>query len=219
MPRILLTAAVAVAAAVALLSVAHGATLHQDGRTPHRILLQDTTGDTNLLSVEGSQSVVFHDLNVPIEIAGVPTCMPLDAYTVSCPAVRRTELDLGIGTDFARIDTPHAVEIDSGAGNDRYNAAASDAPSRVNFAGGIGLDTASYGLATAGVGVSVDLAAGDGRPGDDDRIHRDVESVIGSNFADVLTGSHHTLKLLGLEGDDVITGGTGAELLPGEAVG
>jgi hypothetical protein len=161
MPRILLTAAVAVAAAVALPSVAHGATIHQDGRTPHRIRLQDTTGDTNLLSVEGSQSVVFHGLNVPIEIAGVPTCMPLDAYTVGCAVVRRIELDLGIGTDFARIDTPHAVEIDGGAGNDRYNAAASDAPSRVNFAGGIGLDTASYGLATAGVGVSVDLAAGD----------------------------------------------------------
>ena len=63
--------------------------------------------------------------------------------------------------------------------------------------------------------MSVDLAAGDGRPGDDDRIQLDIESVIGSNFADVLTGSHHTLKLFGLEGDDVITGGTGAELLSG----
>ena len=40
MPRILLAAAITVAAAVAVPSVAHGATVYQDGRTPHRLLLQ-----------------------------------------------------------------------------------------------------------------------------------------------------------------------------------
>jgi hypothetical protein len=215
MPRLLLTAAVAVAAAAAAPSLAHGATLHQDSRTPHRILLQDESGETNLLSVEGSRSVVIHDANAPITVAGVPTCMPLDARTVSCSAVRRVELDLGIGPDVAVIDTPHAVELDGGAGNDRYVAAATKAPSRVNFAGGIGLDTANYFFATAGVNVAVDLLPGDGRPGDDDVIRRDVESIIGSNFADVLTGSHRTLELSGQDGDDAITGGTGAELLRG----
>ena len=184
MNRILLTAAAAIAAAVIVPSVAQAATLHQDGRTPHRILLQDTAGETNLISVEGKSSVVIQDLNVPIEIAGVPTCMPLDAYTVSCSAVRRVELDLGVGPDVARIDTPHAVEIEGGPGSDRYVATASDAPSRVTFSGGIGLDTANYFFATAGVDVSVDREASDGRPGDEDRILRDVESVIGSNFAD-----------------------------------
>ena len=59
MPRILLTAAVAVAAAVAVPSVAHGATLHQEGRTPHRLLLQAEPGETNLVSVEGSRAVVI----------------------------------------------------------------------------------------------------------------------------------------------------------------
>ena len=215
MTRILLATAVAVAAAAALPSLAQAATLHQDGRTPHRILLQDDSGETNLVSVEGSRSVVLHDANAPIEVAGVPTCMPLDARTVSCSAVRRVELDLGIGPDVAVIDTPHAVELDGGAGNDRYVAHATEAPSRVNFAGGIGLDTVNYFFATAGVDVSVDLEAGDGRPGDDDRIHRDVERVSGSSFADVLTGSPRTLELLGHDGDDVITGGTDAELLSG----
>jgi Ca2+-binding RTX toxin-like protein len=42
-----------------------------------------------------------------------------------------------------------------------------------------------------------------------------VESVSGSNFADVLTGSHRTLQLRGHDGDDVITGGTDAEVLSG----
>jgi Ca2+-binding RTX toxin-like protein len=107
------------------------------------------------------------------------------------------------------------VSIDGGPGNDRYNAFATRARSRVSFAGGIGLDTASYGLADAGVHVAVDLEAGDGRPGDDDRIFRDVENVLGSQFADVLVGSHRTSQLHGLEGDDQITGGSAEELLSG----
>ncbi|MGH2945788.1 MAG: hypothetical protein ACRDPC_05925 [Solirubrobacteraceae bacterium] len=40
MPRILLVAAAAIAAAVAVPSVAHGATVHQDGRTPDTVLLK-----------------------------------------------------------------------------------------------------------------------------------------------------------------------------------
>ena len=215
MRRILLTAVAVVAAAVIVPSAAQAATLHQDGRTPHRVLLQDTAGETNLISVEGSNSVVIQDLNMPIEIAGVPTCMPLDTHTVSCAAVRRVELDLGVGPDVARIDTHQAVEIEGGAGNDRYVATGGDAPSRVTFSGGIGLDTANYFFATAGVDVSVDLTASDGRPGDEDHILRDVESVIGSNFADALTGSHRTLQLSGQDGDDVITGGAEAEVLSG----
>ena len=196
MPRIPLVAAVAMAAAFAVPSVAHGATLHQDGRTPHKLLLQDELGETNLVSVEGSHGVVIRDLNAPITLAGVPTCMPLDARAVSCSAVRRIELDLGDGPDNARIATPHEVEIEGGAGNDRYVAHATDGPSRVDFDGGIGTDVANYFFATTGVRVSVDLSAGDGRPGDDDRIRRNVETVFGSTFADVLAGGPDAEHLL-----------------------
>ncbi len=216
MPRILLVAAMTVAAAVAVPSLAHGATLHPDGRTPHKLLLQAEPGETNLVSVEGSRAVVIRDNGgAPIALAGVPTCMPLDAYAVSCSAVRRIEIDLGDGPDVAVIATPHDVSLEGGAGNDRYVALATDAPSRVDFDGGIGLDTANYGFATAGVDVSVGLEARDGRPGDDDHIRRDVESVLGSQFDDVLAGSPRTVQLAGLEGDDEITGGSGAELLSG----
>ena len=213
MPRILLTAALAIAAAVAVPSIAHGATLHQDGW--NRILLQDEVGETNLVSVEGSRSVVINDLNAPIAVAGVRTCKPLDAYTVRCAAARRIELDLGHGPDVAVIATPREVEIEGGNGPDRYVAQANGWPSRVNFAGGIGLDVANYFYATAGVHASVDLEAGDGRPGDDDRIHRDVEEVVGSEFDDVLSGSDRTVRLSGNDGDDQITGGSAAELLLG----
>jgi Ca2+-binding RTX toxin-like protein len=216
MPRILLVAAVTVAAAVAVPSLAHGATLHQEGRTPHKVLLQAEPGETNLVSVEGSRAVVIRDDGgAPIALAGVPTCMPLDAYAVSCSAARRIELDLGDGPDVAVIGTPHDVSLEGGAGNDRYVARATDAPSRVDFDGGVGLDVANYGFSTAGVRVSVDLEAGDGRPGDADRIRRDVEAVLGSQFADVLAGSSRTVQLAGLDGHDQITGGTGEELLSG----
>ncbi|HZB77376.1 MAG TPA: hypothetical protein VE526_14185 [Solirubrobacteraceae bacterium] len=215
MSRIPLAAAVAITAAVAVPSVADAATLHQDGRTPHRVLLQDATGETNLVTVTGTQSVLIRDLNVPITVAGVPTCMALDAYTVSCAAVRRIDLDLGAGPDHANVDTPHPVSLEGGAGNDHYLAAASRAASRVDFDGGIGIDTANYFYATAGVDVAVDLESGDGRPGDDDQIRRDVEAVIGSEFADVLAGSPRTTRLSGGDGDDRITGGSGPETLSG----
>ena len=217
MPRIRLPAAVAVAVAIAVTvpSVAQGATLHQVGRTPHRVLLQDESGETNLVSVEGSQAVLIHDTTAPIALAGVPTCMPLDANTVRCSAVRRIELDLGVGPDVAHIATPLPVALDGGPGNDRYVAGATGAPSRVDFAGGIGLDVANYGFATAGVDVSVDVEGGDGRPGDDDRIRGDVETVFGSRFADVLGGGARTVQLAGLDGDDDIAGGAGEELLSG----
>jgi Ca2+-binding RTX toxin-like protein len=215
MHRIPHAAAVAIVAAVAVPSVANGATLHQDGRTPHRVLLQDETGETNLVSVQGKKSVLIHDTNIPITIAGVPTCMPLDAYTVSCAAIRRVELDLGAGPDNAIIDTPHPISIEGGNGPDRYVAFATGAPSRVDFDGGIGFDTANYFYATAGVHVAVDREAGDGRPGDDDRIRRAVESVIGSSFADVLVGDDLTMRLSGEDGDDLITGGAGPEQLLG----
>jgi hypothetical protein len=214
-PGALLVAAVAIAAAVALPSVAEAATIHQDGRTPHRLLLQDDTDQTNLVTVEGSRSVVFQDLLVPIKLGRAPTCMRIDAYTVSCSAVRRIELDLGIGADVATIDTPRAVSIEGGRGNDRYNAVSTGARSRVSYSGGVGLDMVSYGHATTGVDVAVDLEAGDGRPGDDDRIFDDVEIVVGSQFDDVLAGSDYTAQLSGLDGSDRIIGGSAEELLLG----
>ena len=215
MSRIVLVAAVAMAAAVAVPSVAHGATIHQDGRTPHKLLLQADPGEANLVSVEGSQSVVIRDDGTPLTVAGVPTCMPLDAHAVSCAAVRRIELDLNDGPDVAVIGTPHHVEVEGGAGPDRYVALADDWSSRVDFDGGIGKDAANYFFATTGVIVSVDLEARDGRPGDEDRIRRDVETVFGSAFDDVLAGGDDAEQLLGNDGDDQITGGAGADVLSG----
>jgi Ca2+-binding RTX toxin-like protein len=216
MPRRLVLAAVALAAAFAIPSAAQGATLYTEGRTPHHLLLQANPGEANLITVEGSNAVVIRDDGgAPITVAGVPTCMPLDAFAVSCAAVRRVDLDLGDGPDVAVIATPHEVEIEAGNGPDRYVALAGDWVSRVDFDGGIGLDVANYFYATAGVNVAVDREFGDGRPGDDDRIGRTVETVVGSGFADTLTGDDRAQTLRGVDGDDQITGGAGEDVLSG----
>ena len=210
----LIIAAVAVAAAVALPQVAQGATLHQDGK--HRILLQDTAGDANLVTVEGSKRVLIEDINVPIQIDGVPACMPVDAYRVSCaPSVRSIDVDLGDGFDVATVNSTKPIEVEGGQGRDRFNAGLTNGPSQVRWVGGVGLDTISYGLAGTGVDVAVDLDAADGRPGDDDQVFNDVEVIVGSQFDDLLTGGKHTLQLSGLGGDDAITGGAGGEQLLG----
>ena len=214
MRRSLITVAVAVAAAAALPQVAQGATLHQDGK--HRVLLQDTSGDANLVTVEGSHRVLIEDTNVPIELDGVPACMPVDAYSVSCaPSVRMIDLDLGDGADVARVATSKPVEVEGGHGRDRFHAGSGSGASNVRWIGGIGLDTISYGLAATGVDVDVDAPEGDGRPGDDDYVFDDVEVVLGSPFDDMLTGDKWTVQLSGLGGDDAITGGAGAQALFG----
>jgi Ca2+-binding RTX toxin-like protein len=214
MRRILITAAVAVAAAIALPQVAQAATLHQDGK--HGVLLQDTAGDANLVTVQGSKRVLIEDLNVPIEIDGVRACMPLDAYIVSCArSVRRIDLDLGDGFDVATVNSTKPIEVEGGHGRDRFNAGLTDGPSQVRWIGGIGLDTISYAHAATGVNVAVDTDAADGRPGDDDQVFNDVESIVGSQNDDVLTGGRHTLSLNGFGGNDEVTGGSGAETLLG----
>ena len=116
-----LAVAVAAAATVAAAPAAQAATLHQDGRTPQRLLLQDTAGETNLVTVHGSSRTIFiEDLNAPIDIAGVPTCMPAGERVVRCTAVRELELDLGIGPDNVAVDTPVAIEVhDAPASSER----------------------------------------------------------------------------------------------------
>jgi Ca2+-binding RTX toxin-like protein len=214
MRRSLITAAVAVAAVVALPQVAQGATLHQDGK--HRILLQDTAGDANLVTVEGSKRVFIEDLNMPIVVDDAPACMPVDAYSVSCaPSVRSIDLDLGDGFDVATVNSTKPIEVEGGHGRDRFNAGLTDGPSQIRWIGGIGLDTISYAHADAAVNVAADLDANDGRPGDSDQVFNDVEAIVGSQHDDVLTGGRHTLSLNGFGGNDAITGGSGAETLLG----
>lgn len=216
MHRRLLVAAVAAAAAVAVPSAAQAATLQPFDGIKHTMLLTGAPGETNLVSVDDSKSVVvISDLNMPLELRDARNCVSLDSRTVSCMSVKRVALDLNDGPDVASIATSREVWLDGGAGNDRYNALGTDKPSQVEFDGGFGTDTANYFFATEGVRVGVDGMPFDGRPGDNDRIDRTVETVLGSPYADVLTGTHREQQLFGLDGDDEISGGPAQDALHG----
>jgi Ca2+-binding RTX toxin-like protein len=216
MHRRILLVAVMAAAAVAVPSAAQAATLEPFDGIRHTMLLTGAPGETNLVSVDDSKSVVvISDLNMPLELRDARNCVSVDSRTVSCMNVKRVALDLNDGPDVASIATSREMWVDGGAGNDRYNAIGTNKPSRVEFDGGFGIDTANYFYATEGVVVGVDGMPFDGRPGDNDRIDRTVETVLGTPYADVLTGTQREQRLFGLDGDDVISGGVGEDVLAG----
>ncbi|MGK9237338.1 hypothetical protein KXS07_36950, partial [Inquilinus limosus] len=81
--------------------------------------------------------------------------------------------------------------------------------------GGTGDDTVSY--AASAMGVVVELG-GVGRGGEaEGDSYRDVETVIGSAYGDVLIGDGGANRLLGGVGDDVLVGGAGGDAMDGGA--
>ncbi len=101
--------------------------------------------------------------------------------------------------------------IDGGAGNDQ-------------IFGGAGNDTVTYSRDNGAVNVTLDDVANDGMAGEHDDVHGDVETIIGGNGNDTLTGdaAANALNggpgndsLYGLGGNDTLVGGTGADLFSG----
>ncbi|MGO4127757.1 calcium-binding protein [Inquilinus sp. YAF38] len=85
-----------------------------------------------------------------------------------------------------------------------------------SLTGGNGIDTVSY--ASSAAGVSVNLATGAVSGGDAvGDTFSGIEQVLGSGFADTLTGNTGANTLWGMAGNDVLTGGLGADTLKGGA--
>jgi Ca2+-binding RTX toxin-like protein len=103
-------------------------------------------------------------------------------------------------------------QLDGGDDNDILEGGAG----ADSLAGGNGIDTLSY--ASSAAGVSVNLATGAVSGGDAvGDTFSGIEQVLGSGFADTLTGNTGANTLWGLAGDDVLTGGIGADTLKGGA--
>jgi Ca2+-binding RTX toxin-like protein len=217
MHRRLLLAALVAAAVVVVPSAAQAATLEPFDGIRHTMLLTGAPDEVNLVSVDDAKGgvVVIEDLNMPLQLRGARNCVALDEWTASCMNVKRVALDLGDGPDVATLSTSREVWLSGGHGNDRYNAIGTSKPSQVDFDGGFGMDVANYFYASEGVIVGVDGAPFDGRPGDNDRIDRTVETVLGSQFDDVLVGTEREQRLNGLDGDDQISGGPASDVLEG----
>ncbi|MFM7464907.1 MAG: beta strand repeat-containing protein [Cyanobium sp.] len=91
--------------------------------------------------------------------------------------------------------------LDGGLGNDVLN-------------GGLGQDAASYSGAAGSVTVSLENGFAFGAAGRD--TISGIEDVIGSNFADHLTGSNRDSNIIeGRDGDDTIGGSNGNDVLSG----
>lgn len=109
--------------------------------------------------------------------------------------------------------------LNGGAGNDTLDGGAGDdvligGAGADSIQGGAGVDTLAYSSSAGG--ISVNLATGLGLGGDaqGDTI-AGIENVIGSQFADTLSGTSAAETLDGGAGDDAIIGGGGADLLIG----
>jgi RTX calcium-binding nonapeptide repeat (4 copies) len=216
MNRLPLLLAALVAATIALPAVAQGATLERLTDAPNTVELLAAPNETNLISVEDRPgSVLIRDDAQPLKLKRALGCLRVDSHSVRCFFTKRVWIDMGDRNDHASIATRREVGLGGGAGDDRYIAVGTDKPSRVDFFGGFGNDTANYHYATEGVRVGVDGMPFDGRPGDNDRIDNTTETVFGSMHDDVLTGASREQSLFGFDGDDVIAGGAHQDALHG----
>jgi Ca2+-binding RTX toxin-like protein len=113
--------------------------------------------------------------------------------------------------DFVYGDAGQDV-LDGGTGNDTLTGG----EGADHLDGGEGIDAVSYVASTAGVTIS--LAAGMASGGDaDGDVLNNVEDILGSAFADRLTGDDGSNVLNGGAGGDLLDGGAGADLSFGGA--
>jgi Ca2+-binding RTX toxin-like protein len=85
-----------------------------------------------------------------------------------------------------------------------------------NLSGGTGTNTADYSDDPGGTGIQANLATGQVQNASIDTLSG-VQVVIGTSFADALTGDGAANTLIGGAGGDTITGGGGQDSLRGEA--
>ena len=147
--RRLLPLAALVAASIALPSAAQGATLERYDGIPGTMLLTGGPSETNLITVEDRPlSVLITDNAGPLKLKRASGCLRVDSNSARCFLTKQVWLDLGDRNDVAAIATRREALIVGGAGDDRYIANGTDAPSRVEFDGGFGVDVANYFFAS-----------------------------------------------------------------------
>ncbi len=122
-------------------------------------------------------------------------------------------IDGGPGDDevdgFGGDDT-----LDGGSGDDILSGQAETD----DIHGGTGFDEVDFGGLSIpadeiGIIVTLDDQPGDGRPGEGDNIHSDIEDIVGTFRKDLITGGPGSNIITGGSGDDVIDGGGGADVI------
>ncbi|MCX7257095.1 MAG: hypothetical protein NTZ64_10255 [Polaromonas sp.] len=114
---------------------------------------------------------------------------------------------LGANVENGRILSSGTASL---SGNALANLLYAGAGSNV-LDGGLGIDTASYQYATAGVTVSLASTTAQATGGSGSDTLLNIENLTGSSYADTLTGNAGSNTLNGSAGVDTMTGGDGSD--------
>ena len=111
--------------------------------------------------------------------------------------------------------------VDGGTGDDYLEGIAYTEDSNTlgsdTYIGGGGGDRLTYDSRSEDLNLSLDGAANDGAPGENDNIGADVVTVVGGSGSDTFTGNSYSNGFGGGEGDDTANGGGGDDNLEGGA--
>jgi Ca2+-binding RTX toxin-like protein len=154
--------------------------------------------------------------------------LTLDAPTATDITLSVTATTTETNGDTAIVGATVSVTFDRGGGADTI----SDGAGNDMIYGGIGNDTLIAGsgndtydggdgfdildMSNANLGVVVDLSKNTAAGLGVDKVYN-IEGVIGSNFADTITGSKVDSSIWGLGGNDKLMGGAGNDMLDGGA--
>ncbi|MBK6850239.1 MAG: peptidoglycan DD-metalloendopeptidase family protein [Burkholderiales bacterium] len=130
----------------------------------------------------------------------------------------------GVDTVYTYIDYTLGAEVEQGrvfatgaarlTGNALANVLYAGAGNNT-LDGGLGVDSLTYVLATAGVNVSLASTTAQVTGGSGTDTVLNIENLTGSNFNDTLTGSTSANSISGGIGNDTLSGGAGVDTLSG----
>ncbi len=186
------------------------------------IVYNGGTGNANNLRIvaEGVKWAVT-DV-VPISASGgcvsVTSTKALCDRTAAGRNVLRVHVQLGDLADLASVEGRFTGQVFGDAGDDFMIAGQGDVGghSRLTYNGGPGSDSVSYKRSPVGVRVTKDDLDNDGLissfgTASGDNIRDDVEKVLGSEFADELTGDEKPNTFEALGGNDTLDPGANVD--------
>lgn len=193
---------------------------NDDGVQHSHVTVDPTTGVMNVAFEDqwGGGDQNFNDANFTVNIGQANAIlMPhVGTSTTSSTSADDDTLIGGSGNDTL-LGMRGNDMLNGGAGDNYLNGGTGDdtfvaGGGNDTIVGGKGFDTIDFSKATAG--VNVDLGAHTASGFGTDKI-TGVEAVVGSGFADTLTGDKADNTIFGGAGDDHIRGGKGSDLLIG----